>query len=73
MSDILIRDVPGDVVAAVDARARRLGLSRNEYLRRQLIRDATHPSPRVTTADLDWFADTFADLDDPDLMRQAWE
>ncbi|MBO0809001.1 MAG: antitoxin, partial [Actinobacteria bacterium] len=28
MSDFLIRDVPEDVVAAIDARAARLGLSR---------------------------------------------
>ena len=34
--DILIRDLPDHVVAAIDANAQRLGLSRNEYLRRQL-------------------------------------
>ena len=36
MSDILIRDVPEDVIAVIDHRASHLGLSRNEYLRRQL-------------------------------------
>jgi plasmid stability protein len=34
MTDVLVRDVPDDVIAAVDARATRLGLSRSEYLRR---------------------------------------
>ena len=32
MTDMLIHDVPDDVVAAVDARASRLGLSRSEYV-----------------------------------------
>ena len=32
MTDLLIRDVPEEVVAAVDARASRLGLSRSEYV-----------------------------------------
>lgn len=73
MTDILIRDVPADVIAAVDANARRLGLSRTEYLRRQLIRDAARPAQTVTMADLEWFADTFTDLDDPDVMARAWD
>ena len=30
MSDVLIRDVPDDVIAAIDATARRPGLSRTE-------------------------------------------
>ena len=41
MTDILIRDVPEDVVAAVDAHAGRLGLSRSEYVRRRLAQDAS--------------------------------
>ena len=40
MTDVLIRDVPDDVIAAVDARAGRLGLSRSEYVRRRLAQDA---------------------------------
>jgi hypothetical protein len=34
MRDILIRDVPEAVVAAIDPKAQRLGLSRTEYLQR---------------------------------------
>ena len=41
MPDILIRDVPDDVVAAIDAKAQRAGLSRTEYLRRTLSRERT--------------------------------
>jgi hypothetical protein len=39
MPDILIRGVPDDVVAAIDAKAQRAGLSRTEYLRRTLSRE----------------------------------
>lgn len=72
MSDVLIRDVPDDVLAAVDSHAAKLGLSRNEYLRRQLAQDAARSTSPVTMADLRWFADTFSDLADPDVIRQAW-
>jgi hypothetical protein len=41
MADIVIPDVPDDVLAAVDANARRHGLSRSDYLRRRLVQLAT--------------------------------
>ncbi len=69
--DILIRDLPEHVVAAIDANARRLGLSRNEYLRRQLGTEA-RPHATVTVADLKRSAQAFADLTDPDVMSGAW-
>jgi hypothetical protein len=72
MSDVLIRDVPEDVLAAIESHAARLGLSRNEYLRRQLAQDAVRSTIPVTMDDLRWFADTFSDLADPDVMKQAW-
>jgi hypothetical protein len=73
MTDILIRDVPDGVVAAVDAHAGRLGLSRSEYVRRRLAQDAAVPGSAVTVQDLARFAETFGDLDDPDVMSRAWE
>ncbi|HMA47571.1 MAG TPA: ribbon-helix-helix protein, CopG family [Frankiaceae bacterium] len=73
MTDVLVRDVPEDVVAALDARASRLGLSRGEYLRRRLAQEAvTSPQP-VTVEHLTLFAETFADLADPQVMKGAWE
>ncbi len=48
--DLLIRDVPDDVIAALDAHARRLGLSRSEYVRRRLAQDAVRPGPPVSAA-----------------------
>lgn len=70
MTDILIRDVPDDVLAAIDINAKRLGLSRTEYLRRALARE--RDTGAVSVADLTAFASTFADLDDPDVMNHAW-
>jgi Ribbon-helix-helix protein, copG family len=72
VADLLVRDVPDDVLAAIDEKARRLGLSRAEYLRRALTRERT-TSETVTGTDLRRFAVTFADLSDPEIMRRAWE
>lgn len=58
MTDVLVRDVPEGVVAALDARASRLGLSRSEYLRRRLAQEATTTAQPVTVADLSLFAET---------------
>jgi hypothetical protein len=72
MADILVRDVPDDVVAALDARARQAGLSRSELIRRTLLREATTAGRTVTVADLKRFAESASDLADPDVMRDAW-
>jgi hypothetical protein len=72
MTDMLIRDVPDDVIAALEAHARRLGLSRTEYVRRRLAQDAAVTDSPVIAADLTRFATTFSDLADPDVMSQAW-
>ena len=72
MTDVLIRDVPDDVIAAVDAHARRLGLSRSEYVRRRLAQDAAVQGAAVGVEDLARFAAAFGDLADPDVMSRAW-
>lgn len=72
MPDVLIRDVPPDDLARIDASAARLGLSRTEYLRRCLHRDAARSGAQVTPQDLSVFAARFSDLDDPEVMRRAW-
>jgi hypothetical protein len=73
MTDMLIRDVPDDVIAALEAHARRLGLSRSEYVRRRLAQDTAISESPVSTRDLERFARTFGDLADPDVMSQAWQ
>jgi plasmid stability protein len=72
VTDVLVRDVPDDVVAALDARAARLGLSRSEYLRRRLAQEAISGPEAVTLAHLAAFAETFSDLADPEVMKGAW-
>jgi plasmid stability protein len=71
VADILIRDLPDDVVEAIDARARAAGLSRSEYLRRLLARDGS-AAGAVTVDDLGAFATRFADLADSELIERAW-
>jgi len=73
MTDVLVRDVPENVVAALDARASRLGLSRSEYLRRRLAQEAVMGTQPVTLEHLAAFAATFRDLGDPGSMQAAWK
>ena len=73
MADVLIRDVPEAVLAAVDAHASRLGLSRVEYSRRRLAADAASSGTSVATAALRSFAGLAADLADPQVMGAAWQ
>jgi hypothetical protein len=72
VSDVLIRDVPEDVIVAIDARAAGLRLSRNEYLRRRLREDARHHASPVEVRDLQRFETRFGDLADPEVVTQAW-
>lgn len=72
MTDVLIRNLDEETLRRVDADAARLGLSRNEYLRRAVER-LGHGATRTTTAqDLEHFAERFADLEDDAVMRNAW-
>ncbi|MGQ0467582.1 MAG: type II toxin-antitoxin system VapB family antitoxin [Sporichthyaceae bacterium] len=73
MPDILIRDVPAEVVASLDAKARQAGLSRSEYLRREIVREAARPVAPCTVEDFKRTAEVFKDLNDPEIMRRAWE
>jgi hypothetical protein len=73
MGDVLIRDVPDDVLAGLDAHAAELGLSRVEYIRRRLAQDARAMRIAVTRDDLHRFGQAAAGLADNKLMREAWE
>lgn len=72
MADIIIPDIPDDVIAAVDVKAQRLGLSRDNYLGRVLVREHNIQSSEVSVDDLADFAHTFVSLDDPEVMNHAW-
>ena len=73
MADVLIRDVPDHVIAALDTHASRLGLSRSEYVRRRLAQDAVASGGPVSAGDLESFASAFKDLADPEVMSRAWQ
>ena len=59
-------------MAALDARAARLGLSRSEYVRRRLAQEVQTSADGVTTDDLRGFAATFPGLADDEVMSSAW-
>jgi hypothetical protein len=72
MSDVLIRNFPAEDLALLDEHAARLGISRTEFLRRQLQQEARRTITTVSTADLLRFAQDFPDLADDGVMRGAW-
>ncbi len=72
VADILIRDIPDEVLAAIDAKAKRVGLSRNEYLRRTLERERVAAARPASVEDLQQFATLVQDLGDPAIMTGAW-
>jgi len=73
MTDVLVRDVPDEVITALDSRAASLGLSRSEFLRRRLAQEAIGSTQPVTAEHLAAFGATFVDLVDPEVMKGAWE
>ncbi|MGI8417240.1 MAG: type II toxin-antitoxin system VapB family antitoxin [Nakamurella sp.] len=73
MPDILIRDVPAEDVARIDAHAARLGLSRGAYLKRRLLQDAQVVADHVLAEHLARFGEVFADLADAETMSAAWK
>lgn len=72
MTDVLIRDVPEDVLTGIDARAADMGLSRVEYIRRRLAQDAGAARLHVTRDDLERLGQELTNLADEELMREAW-
>lgn len=70
MADLLIRNLSEADLKRLDSRARALGLSRSEYVRRRLRQETGGPA--VTVADLERFASAHADLADPSVMARAW-
>lgn len=71
--DILIRDLPLEIIHAIDEQAQRLGVSRTEFVRRELTTVALRSRTEVTEADLLGFTERFTDLADPDVMARAWD
>ena len=76
MADVLIRDIPDETLAELDAAALRAGVSRAEYLRRTLAaaadRAARDMRPPLSRDDWTQLHELTADLADEDVMRGAW-
>lgn len=72
MPDVLIRNFPAEDLNLLDEQATRLGISRSEYLRRHLHREARRTVGSVTAADLHALGDLVADLADDAVMSDAW-
>ncbi len=72
MPDILIRDVPEQVLAALDVKAARVGLSRSEFLRRRLSQEAVTEARKISDEDWHWLHDSTADAREPGFLEQAW-
>ena len=72
MADILIRSVGDDVVAIIDASAKRGGLARSEYLIRVLDRERQQGFRPVSVDQLKQMAELTIDVDDPEVMSGAW-
>jgi len=75
MTDILIRGISAEAIARIEERAEQLGLSRNEYLRRQLDLVATadqDTSVMLTADDVRRASRAARALDDPEVMGAAW-
>ena len=72
MTDILIRNVPEEVLAAIDAKAKQVGLSRTEYLRRALAREHVQDTGTISVDQLRQVGSLTKDLDDPTVIAGAW-
>ena len=72
MTDVLIRNVSEDALAQIDEQASNLGLSRSEYLRRQIEQLASRRSSSVSRVDFERLSELAVDLLDDDVMRDAW-
>ena len=74
MADILVRGLSEETVQAIDTRARELGLSRNEFLRRNFTESYLAPSKKaLTREDVERASRASADLLDDSVMAQAWQ
>ncbi len=71
MPEVLIRNFSAEDLALLDEHAARLRISRTEYLRRHLHREARRTVAPVTAGDLAAIADLLPDLGDETVMADA--
>jgi len=73
MTDLLIPNLTDEVLSAIDQKAKKSGVSRTEYLRQLVYRDASTERSTVTVEDLRAFSEAFSDLKDPEFVKKMWE
>ena len=73
MADLLIRDLPPEILAGLDASAAQLGISRVEFVRRALAQAIPHHQESVAEIHLSALASLLEDLNNPDVMAAAWQ
>jgi hypothetical protein len=72
MADLLIRDLAPEIVVALDAKAKTLGISRVELVRRSIAREVAVSTESVTEAHLEALVELLPDLGNVEIMRGAW-
>lgn len=74
MPDVLIRGLSEAAISRIDTDAAAQGLSRNEYLRRRFEAERTSSAmaSRLTINDLRRAAEAAKDLNDPQVVENAW-
>lgn len=72
MADLLIRDLSPEIVLALDLKAKYLGISRVELVRRTITREVTATPGSLTEEHLQQMVKRLPDLGNPEVMRNAW-
>lgn len=72
MADLLIRDLAPEVIHALDVKAKTLGISRVELVRRTISREVTATPGSLTEEHLLEMVKRLPDLGNPEIMRGAW-
>ena len=72
MPNVLIRDISQEDLELLYEQARRAGLSRADFLRRELQQQARRCSAPVAVEDLEVMTQLLQDLGDDEVMSDAW-
>lgn len=73
MADVLIRDLAPELISALENKAVALGISRVELMRRALNREVGVITQSVTEQHLIGLLELLPDLDNAEIMRDAWQ
>lgn len=72
MADVLIRDIPPEDLARIDAQAAKLRISRAEFIRRRLLQEARRATEPASRQDFQELTGLCQDLLGEDFDRRMW-